>query len=1357
MCPLIECHSTSALPFLEEVVQSLNSCIAAIQHWSDKGTPLNLLKLGASLIRGIAVDHQRRSQGGISPTTLLFGRLPCTALVAAHRCVAASVLSSAAQSVSADLYMGLLAAMVGIGVPAFLEPRASPLDSEIRHGHDANAVSAQRHKADAVMAAFKHSESSTAATTSIAALMPPIAEGDLQPLSGLANEVLYILHDVALDMARQIAQQMLPIRNTLSTLGYDTMNRSPASPAVENESDAARSVSTAPLLEQNILAAECVSGCRLWANMYTLLSLLSFFAVDAGPSIETTVNMESAIDLEHLGSGEAPGMVYTSRQLHRLFSPELCSSVWAIMSTFTAVISSLQLSWSLNGDGADIGQSRAIFNATVACVCNAEMQLLLKSVHHLCRSFAVLRSRVLDAHRHHAMFFKVEQLLRWDGFLEPSPSRFCSTTTASGGISQWYNVQDASVMAYRKAVANRTTLVPTAAPRTSASHGSGTVQAAPADTVFSTPPSRVDLHAGCRVAGYVGLRNRGNTCFMNSVLQMLMSARLFQIEAILRVHEAVKKERWQREAVTPTSTATVAKKEGEGAREVAPIAVPSSSPDREGSAAPRLSPLSRKRSSCRLAVVLLFTEVYWRCQRHGEGIPLDPDYVQLHIPQPFNDHRQHDASEFCHTLLDELEQESLMGGGAMVSRWFSGRLATSMRCLQCRRSRSHLDAFWDISTPIRPVLIARRLTAASDESCPTSASAAGAALHQPEEQQSPEMVDGTRTLLHHFNRTVLPHHQPVYIDVHQGLNGKVTTKYWGSEAAAEETAAADHVDMAAPIRDEDDADGVSLQHLLLLTLHPSFNGEVLTDSNALDCGHCAARTPTQLTTCLVSAVPIASPSSSSPSEVAMLSQSISGENGEPGSRPVADTEPVSGSSSSAAEGGLPWYLVVQLNRFAYERGSEQCHKKLDAVRLNEVVLVPVYVTPTDTNRRASADATSTATLAAPQQPVWAAYRLLSIIIHRGSTPSSGHYYTLTRGSSGNAEREAAEANEGCRGDEEDGAASTPSAAWYAEGRRRRAVRRYVNSTARALSAAAACAAEVDTPSLPNLPAVPVVAVDEDLYRGWVMLDDSHVSAVEPEVMRATLCGCGEAHRQQETPYLILYERIPYAYMEGDAEDPQHRLDHHQITSPMAGPTPEEIFLHAWELSTGSALSSAATAALANLQLTADMEERFHANMGPVELPSTSPLSELRQPLSSGPAASERFKILCGKVAKNLAKRGPPSSLLQRKRHSTTASCKHSSTPSPSSAEMTTSAVTVAAATKELLSSWRSSKYRHSKSGPKIVRCPFRRHQTHRESTERTTVASVSAPRRKGEIGCTVHVDNSGDEEGTSTDSLNDID
>ncbi|KAM9444534.1 ubiquitin carboxyl-terminal hydrolase 49 [Clarias gariepinus] len=218
--------------------------------------------------------------------------------------------------------------------------------------------------------------------------------------------------------------------------------------------------------------------------------------------------------------------------------------------------------------------------------------------------------------------------------------------------------------------------------------------------------------------GVTGLRNLGNTCYMNSILQVLSHLRKFR-ECFLALD------------LCETEQLLLAKTQGMMGGEK-----PAQPKD------PRSSSLSGQQVSLCQELHTLF-RVMWS----GRWTLVSP-FAMLHsvwnVIPAFRGCDQQDAQEFLCELLDKVQQELEADGGYGAKRQhtrtrivipitqrklskqvlkvlntiFHGQLLSQVTCLSCKRKSNTVEPFWDLSLefPERYHSVAK-LSQASSQSC----------------------------------------------------------------------------------------------------------------------------------------------------------------------------------------------------------------------------------------------------------------------------------------------------------------------------------------------------------------------------------------------------------------------------------------------------------------------------------------------------------------------------------------------------------------------------------------------------------------------------------------------------------------
>eukprot|EP00005_Dracoamoeba_jomungandri_P013183 CAMPEP_0174265372 /NCGR_PEP_ID=MMETSP0439-20130205/26238_1 /TAXON_ID=0 /ORGANISM="Stereomyxa ramosa, Strain Chinc5" /LENGTH=641 /DNA_ID=CAMNT_0015351799 /DNA_START=549 /DNA_END=2474 /DNA_ORIENTATION=- len=182
------------------------------------------------------------------------------------------------------------------------------------------------------------------------------------------------------------------------------------------------------------------------------------------------------------------------------------------------------------------------------------------------------------------------------------------------------------------------------------------------------PPQRRTL-----IPGQTGLRNLGNTCFMNSVLQALSNTiRLREYFVLNFAQREKKKKLWRRKTIDCLK---------------------------------QIQAQESKTDELSLELYNIF-RVVWS----GKWAVVTPfallDAIWKYVPQ-FRNYQQQDAQEFFVYLLDRLHDELKLidkagwnQHGSIISDTFQGTLQSKVTCCNCGKSSTKMDVFLDLSLDI---------------------------------------------------------------------------------------------------------------------------------------------------------------------------------------------------------------------------------------------------------------------------------------------------------------------------------------------------------------------------------------------------------------------------------------------------------------------------------------------------------------------------------------------------------------------------------------------------------------------------------------------------------------------------------
>ncbi|KAL1251892.1 hypothetical protein QQF64_019688 [Cirrhinus molitorella] len=240
--------------------------------------------------------------------------------------------------------------------------------------------------------------------------------------------------------------------------------------------------------------------------------------------------------------------------------------------------------------------------------------------------------------------------------------------------------------------------------------------------------------------GVTGLRNLGNTCYMNSILQVLSHLQKFR-ECFLTLdlcetEELLAKTNHSQGALT--ALGRMGRASGGGAATFSKQNVPPSL-----SSAELVQP-KEPRSSARQQMSLCHElHTLFRVMWSGRWSLVSP-FAMLHsvwnlIPA-FRGYDQQDAQEFLCELLDKVQQELESDGPRkhflipitqrklskqvlkVLNTIFHGQLLSQVTCLSCKRKSNTVEPFWDLSLefPERYHRMEKPSAAACQRSCSLS-------------------------------------------------------------------------------------------------------------------------------------------------------------------------------------------------------------------------------------------------------------------------------------------------------------------------------------------------------------------------------------------------------------------------------------------------------------------------------------------------------------------------------------------------------------------------------------------------------------------------------------------------------------
>ena len=403
-------------------------------------------------------------------------------------------------------------------------------------------------------------------------------------------------------------------------------------------------------------------------------------------------------------------------------------------------------------------------------------------------------------------------------------------------------------------------------------------------------------------------------------------------------------------------------------------------------------------------------------QQRDPGLAVDPDYLVNNLPPPFNARTQQDASEVAKILLGFLEEASI------TQQTSSAPSATEMDM----RAPEQDGSGERMERKSSGGLVAKWFQACAEVLTTCDLCGTTTSMRTPCWDLSVPIPKAPSSIAHH--------------DASAGCNGPPTEP--GQPACCSRSFEHRH-----------------LQTLVQAAFDPRIDEETLSGQNQFQCDHCNAKVDARRRTQLV--------------------------------RGTADLP-------------LPPYLTVQLNRFDFSRSLMNYTKISLPVEVPRRLFVPVSTfsdtpvkpktkrcrsgSPPRDDDTTSADAgdgdcdekCGTASPHPQEKLEMVSYRLLGFVVHCGSTPNSGHYYSVVRG-------------------------------------------------LRAEGPPAATAGSMDSA---------FAAADEQ----WFACDDSNVTLLDPSVVDRILDGETGALSHLDTPYIAVYESAPSSAPRSgsdvdDGEDP----------------------------------------------------------------------------------------------------------------------------------------------------------------------------------------------------------------------------